>query len=178
MAAVTVGHGFSFDIPAKGLEGNTIVIQTMSPKPIGGMNLTLEKSKSPLAFQLRAGGPNGRFYDAQVVVRVLARGPGALASRYAEDDTPVTGQPWAMDMLEGHPPASAVPLDVRGLSPDLIRAWRYRNHYYIRTGYTIVNPQPNVLGYGEAVGLYEIPQASVVLISADGRTRSIYLDDR
>ena len=104
--------------------------------------------------------------------------PVRLRPRYAEDTTPVTGQPFAMDMLEGHPPANATPLDVRGLSPDLIRAWSYHGHYYVRTGYTIVNPQPQVLGYGEAVGLYEIPQASVVLISVDGRSRSIYLEDR
>ena len=35
-----------------------------------------------------------------------------------------------------------------------------------------------VEGYGEAVGLYEIPQASVVLVSVDGRTHSVYLEDR
>ncbi len=75
VAAVTIGHGFDFDIPARGLEGNSIVIKTMSPRPIGGMNLNLEKGKSPIAFQLRAGGTNGRFYDAEVVVRVLAAGP-------------------------------------------------------------------------------------------------------
>lgn len=178
IAAVTIGHGFQYSVPVHGRNGNTINVVTESPSPRGGMNIMLEGAKSSIPLQLRAAGPQGGGYDAQVTIRVLARGPEARASIAVRDEIPVTGGHEMMDMLEGHAPAQAVPLDIRGLSPDRVRAWKLGSHYFIRTDVTILSPQPLNSAAGENASIYQITPTPVVSVSDNGNTRLIYLDDR
>jgi hypothetical protein len=176
IAAVTVGHGFDYTVPVKGRDGNSINVMTLSPNPRGGMNIMLEGAKSTVPFQLRAAGLQGGDYDAQVTVRIMARGPDAApAMAVRADDTPTTGAAFMTDMLEGHAPADATPLDTIGLSADRVRAWQRGNYDYIRTDVTILSPQPLSFAAGENASIYQIPQAAVVLISDNGRTSSLRL---
>ena len=171
-----MGHGFDYKVPVKGKSGNTINVATLSPSPRGGMNIMLENAKSVVPFVLRAAGPQGGVYDAKVVVKIMALGPQAEASKtVARDDVPTTGDREMDDMLNGHPPAAAVRLDVVGLTADRIRAWKLGNFMYILSDVTILNPQPTAGGAGETVSIFRIRPSPVVLISDNGHTSSIHL---
>ena len=77
-------------------------------------------------------------------------------------------------MLDGVPPADAVPLSVTGVSPDDARAWRLGDKIYLRTQYTVLSPEwtasENGLG---GMTIYALPSTPVVLLSDRNTGRSV-----
>ena len=83
-------------------------------------------------------------------------------------------------MLAGIAPADARPLQVEGVSPDDVRAWRMGNETYLRlrSPSTLLSPPWNATERGEGdVQIYAFPSTPVVLLTVNGRTVSATLKD-
>jgi len=167
-----VAIGFFVCTPTKG--SNVLEITPMSLAPRGGLVISLEGAPSPLTFLLISGG--GR-YDADLSVHVASRGPHAKVEILTQPDAPDTGAPFLTGMLEGVPPADAVPLSVEGVSPDAVRAWRLGRNVYLRTNYTLLSPEWTASEAQAGTTVYAIPNTPVVLLSVNGRTVSALLKD-
>ena len=167
-----VAIGFFVCTPTKG--SNVLEITPMSLAPRGGLVISLEGAPSPLTFLLISGG--GR-YDANLSVHVASRGPHAKVEVMTQPDAPDTGAPFLTGMLEGVPPADAVPLSVEGVSPDAMRAWRLGRNVYLRTTYTLLSPEWTASEAQAGTTVYAIPNTPVVLLSVNGRTVSALLKD-
>jgi len=167
-----VAIGFFVCTPTKG--SNVLEITPMSLAPRGGLVISLEGAPAPLTFLLISGG--GR-YDADLSVHVASRGPHAKVEIMTQPDAPDTSAPFLTGMLEGVPPADAVPLSVEGVSPDAVRAWRLGRNVYLRTNYTLLSPEWTASEAQSGTTVYAIPNTPVVLLSVNGRTVSALLKD-
>jgi intracellular multiplication protein IcmK len=165
--------GFFVCTPVKG--SNVLEITPVSLQPRGGLVVTLEGAEKPVVFLLVAGG--GR-YDADLTVAVGGRGPNAKPELVQHLNRPDTGAPFLTAMLDGVPPADAVPLSVTGVSPDELRAWHFRDRIYVRTRYPLLSPEwtDSEAGPG-GVTVYAVPPTPVILLSADGRTIAAHIKE-
>ena len=162
--------GFYVCTPVKG--SNVIEVTPMSLQPRGGLVVTLQDAPKPLSFMLIGGGGK---YDADLSIQVAERGPKAKATTVAAR-APDTAAPFLTSMLDGVPPAEAIPLSVSGVSPDDLRAWRLGDRVYLRTRLTLVSPEWVGSENGEGgLTVYEVPSTPVVLLSHAGRTVSASL---
>ena len=153
---------------------NVLEITPVSLVPRGGLVVTLEGAPKPLTFLLVSGG--GR-YDANLSIHVADRGPHAKVEIMTQPDAPDTGAPFLTGMLEGVPPADAVPLSVEGVSPEGLRAWRLGRNVYLRTRYTLLSPEWTASEAEAGTTVYAVPNTPVVLLSVNGRTVSALLKD-
>jgi intracellular multiplication protein IcmK len=167
-----IAIGFFVCTPTKG--SNVIEITPLSLAPRGGLVVSLESAPKPLTFLLVTGG--GR-YDADLSVHVADRGPRAKVEIMTQPDAPDTGAPFLTAMLQGIPPADAVPLDVEGVSPEGLRAWRLGHNIYLRTTYTLLSPEWTASEAEAGTTVYAVPNTPVVLLSVNGRTVSASLKD-
>jgi intracellular multiplication protein IcmK len=160
--------GLDATVPVKG--SNVLQLQPRTPYLRGGILVTLQGAPKPLAFMVVSG--KGE-YDADV-----DRGPNAKESIMAPLDIPETGSPDLTAMLDGVPPAQAVPLSVEGVPPDDLMAWQMGDKDYIRTRYMLLSPQWVDSEDGEdGTTIYAVPSTPVILLSADGRTVSARLEE-
>jgi intracellular multiplication protein IcmK len=167
------GFGFDVSVPEKG--SNVMQIIPRSRIPRGGLLVYLKGAPVPLTFMIVAG--QGR-YDARVDARIADRGPNAKVQIITRPNTPETGAAYLTAMLDGTPPAEAVPLVVAGVSPDEVRAWRLGDRVFLRTRYTVISPEWVASEAGEAgVSVYALPSTPIVLLSADGRSVSARLTE-
>ncbi len=164
--------GFFVCSPAKG--SNTLEITPMSVAPRGGLVVSLEGAPKPTTFLLLAG--SGR-YDADLSVHVSDRGPRARVEIMTRPNVPETGSAHLTAMLQGVPPAEAVPLTVSGVSPDHLRAWRLGRNVYLRTAYTLLSPEWTSSEAEGGTTIYAVPNTPVVLLSVNGRTVSASLTE-
>ena len=165
--------GFYVCVPVKG--SNTIEITPMSLVPRGGLVVNLQNGPKPLSFLMIAGRDR---YDADMSIHVSDRGPNAKVMVDTRPGAPVTGAPYLNAMLAGIAPADAMPLNVSGVSPDEVMAWRLGGETYIRTRYTLMSPAWDASESGEGgTTIYAIPSTPVVLLSADSQTVSAELKD-
>jgi intracellular multiplication protein IcmK len=165
-----VASGFIVCVPYKG--SNVLEISPRSRYPRGGLLVNLKGAAAPLPFLILT---NSTHYEARLDVQINQRGPDASPEVYVRSNAPETGAPALTAMLNGEPPADAVPLGIIGASPEAIRAWRYRGQIYIRTRDKILSPEWDGSEYGpDGVGIYAVPNTPVVLMSGgDGRTFSV-----
>ncbi len=168
-----VAVGFFVCTPTKG--SNVLEITPMSLAPRGGLVVSLEGAPKPLTFLLVSGG--GR-YDADLSIHVAERGPNAKVAVVTEPGAPDTGAPFLTGMLEGVPPADAVPLAVEGVPPDGLHAWRLGSHLYLRTQYTLLSPEWTASESEAGMTVYAVPDTPVVLLSVNGRTVSAELKEQ
>jgi intracellular multiplication protein IcmK len=164
--------GFYVCTPTKG--SNVIEITPVSLSPRGGLVVSLEAAQKPITFLLVSGG--GR-YDANLSIHVADRGLHAKVAIMTQPNTPETGAAYLTGMLEGVPPADAVPLSIEGVSPDELRAWRLGKNVYLRTRYTLLSPEWTASEAEGGLTVYAVPATPVVLLSVDGRTVSALLKD-
>ena len=169
-AAMAVG--FFVCAPTKG--SNVLEITPVSLVPRGGLVVSLENAPKPLTFLLVTGG--GR-YDANLSIHVADRGPHAKVEVMTQPDAPDTGAPYLTGMLQGVPPADAVPLDVEGVSPDGLRAWRLGRNIFVRTRYTLLSPEWTASEAEGGTTVYAVPTTPVILLSVNGRTVSALLKE-
>jgi intracellular multiplication protein IcmK len=171
-SAAVRATGLNACVPIQG--SNVLQITPMSRYPRGGLIVTLKNAPKPIAFMVITG--PGR-YDADMTVRVSARGPNAKDAAVTEADAPATGAPFLTAMLDGTPPADAVPLKVTGMSPDDLRGWRIGHTMYLRTSASLVSPGSTESESEYGVTVYAIPETSVVLLSQNDHTISATLSD-
>jgi intracellular multiplication protein IcmK len=165
--------GFDVHVPVKG--SNVLQIAPRSSVPRGGILVNLENAPAPLTFMVVGGRDR---YDARVDVRVAGRGPNAKVEIITRPNTPETGAAYLTAMLDGAPPAEAIPLSVTGVSPDDVRAWRMGDKVYLRTQYTVLAPEWTASENGQGgMTIYAIPSTPVVLLSANGRSISARLSE-
>ena len=167
--------GFLTCVPVKG--SNVLQITPMSLSPRGGLLVNLQGAPKPLVF-LMIGGQDRN--DGELSVRVTHRGPNAKMAIDTRPGAPVTGAPYLNGMLAGIAPADARPLQVEGVSPDDVRAWRMGNETYLRlrSPSTLLSPPWNATERGEGdVQIYAFPSTPVVLLTVNGRTVSATLKD-
>jgi intracellular multiplication protein IcmK len=164
-----MASGFNVCVPYKG--SNTIEIMPLARYPRGGLLVNLKDAPQPISFLLVSG---TKVYDSTVDVRILQSGPDAKPRIIARQNAPETGAPFLTAMLDGVPPASAVPLSVIGGSPEDIRAWRYHHQLVIRTRDTILSPEWMASEHSVGgVTIYAMPPTPVVLMSAGGHSFSV-----
>ena len=94
-----------------------------------------------------------------------------------QPDAPETGAAYLTSMLQGVPPAEAVPLSVEGVSPDAVRAWRLGRNVYLRTSHVLLSPEWTASEAEDGTTVYAIPNTPVVLLSVGGRTVSAELKE-
>lgn len=165
--------GFHVCVPVKG--SNVLQVTPMSLRPRGGLLVNLQGAPKALTFLVVAGGDR---YDADLSVYVDRRGPNARVSVDTRPGAPVTGAPHLTAMLAGIAPADAEPLQVEGVSPDEVRAWRLGGEIYLRTRHTLMSPPWSASESGEGdVRIYALPSTPVVLLSVNNRTVSARLKD-
>ena len=167
-----VAIGFFVCTPTKG--SNVLEITPVSLSPRGGLVVSLEGAPKPITFLLVSGG--GR-YDANLSIHVAERGPHARVEIMTQPEAPDTGAPFLTGMLQGVSPVDAVPLEVEGVSPDGIRAWRLGRNVYLRTRYTLLSPEWTASEAEGGTTVYAVPATPVVLLSVNGRTVSAVLRD-
>jgi intracellular multiplication protein IcmK len=167
-----VAIGFFVCTPIKG--SNVLEVTPISLSPRGGLVVSLEGAPKPLTFLLISGG--GR-YDADLSIHVADRGPHAKVEIMTQPNAPDTGAPYLIGMLEGVPPADARPLEVEGVSPEGLRAWRLGRNVYLRTSYTLLSPEWTASEAEAGTTVYAVPNTPVVLLSVHGRTVSALLKD-
>lgn len=166
--------GFNFRVPVKG--SNVLQIAPRSSIPRGGILVNLQGAPAPLTFMVVGGRDR---YDARVDVKVADRGPNARVAIITRPNTPETGASYLTAMLDGVPPAEAVPLQVTGVSPDDVRAWRMGDKVYLRTPYTVLSPEWVAYENGQGgVSIYALPSTPVVLLSANGRSVAARLTEQ
>ncbi len=164
--------GFHVCVPVKG--SNVVQVTPMSSSPRGSMLVSLQGAPKALTFLITAG--RDRYDD--VSVHVDRRGPNARVQIDTRPGAPVTGAPYLTAMLSGIAPADAKPLDVVGVSPDEVRAWRLGGETFIRTRHTLMSPPWSATENGEGdMRIYALPSTPVVLLSVNGRTVSAQLKD-
>lgn len=164
-----MSSGFTVCVPYKG--SNTLEIMPQSRYPRGGLLVNLRDAPQPLSFLLVSG---TKTYDSTVDMRLLQSGPNAKPQIIARQNAPETGAPYLTAMLDGTPPASAVPLGVVGASPETIRAWRYRHQLFVRTRYTILSPEWDASEHSVGgVTIYALQPTPVILMSGAGHTFSV-----
>lgn len=165
--------GFHVCVPVKG--SNVLQVTPLSALPRGGMLVSLQGAPKALAFLVVSGRDR---YDADVSVHVDRRGPNARVQIDTRPGAPVTGAPYLTAMLSGIAPADAKPLEVVGVSPDEVRAWRLGGETFIRTRHTLMSPPWSATENGEGdMRIYALPSTPVVLLSVNGRTVSAQLKD-
>ncbi len=165
--------GFHVCVPVKG--SNVLQVTPMSLSPRGGLLVNLQGAPKPLTF-LMVGGRDR--YDADLSIHVAHRGPNARVQIDTRPGAPITGAPYLNAMLAGIAPADAKPLQVEGVSPDEVRAWRLGNETYLRTRHTLMSPPWSASESGEGdVRILAFPSTPVVLLSVNGRTVSAQLKD-
>jgi intracellular multiplication protein IcmK len=164
--------GFYVCTPTKG--SNVLEITPVSLVPRGGLVVSLEGAPKPIAFLLLGGG--GR-YDANLSVHVADRGPNAKVEIMTQPNAPDTGAPFLTSMLQGVPPADAVPLSVEGVSPEGLRAWRLGGKVYLRTRYVLLSPEWTASEAEAGTTVYAVANTPVVLVSVGGRTVSVHLQE-
>ena len=166
--------GFDVRVPIKG--SNVLQLAPRSSAPRGGVLVNLQGAPAPLTFMVMAGRDR---YDARVDVKVADRGPNARVQIITRPNTPETGAAYLTSMLDGAPPADAVPLSVSGVSPDDVRAWRLGDKVYLRTQYTVLSPEWTASENGaDNMTIYAIPSTPVVLLSANGRSVAARLTEQ
>ena len=165
--------GFHVCVPVKG--SNVLQVTPMSLSPRGGLLVSLQGAPKALTFLVVAGRDR---YDADVSVHVDRRGPNARVQMDTRPGAPITGAPYLTAMLSGIAPADAKPLQVEGVSPDDVRAWRLGPETYLRTRHTLMSPPWSASESGEGdMRIYALPSTPVVLLSVNGRTVSAQLKD-
>ncbi|MBB4200217.1 intracellular multiplication protein IcmK [Rhodoblastus sphagnicola] len=164
--------GFYVCTPTVG--SNVLQISPASIEPRGGLVVNLKNAPKPLSFLLVGG---GGVYDADLTVHVSKRGPNARGP-VTGPSAPDTASPFLTAMLQGVPPADAVPLNVSGVSPDDFRAWKIGDRVVIRTIYQLVSPEWFASEAAEGnVTVYSLPATPVVLLSKNGATVSASLSE-
>lgn len=164
--------GFYVCTPTVG--SNVLQVSPASLEPRGGLIVNLKGAPKPISFLLVGG---GGVYDADLTVHVAKRGPNALGVA-AAPTAPDTASPFLTSMLQGAPPADAVPLNVAGVSPDDLRAWKIGDRVVIRTSYQMVSPEWFASEAAEGgVTVYSLPSTPVVLLSKNGATVSASLSE-
>ncbi len=165
--------GFDLRVPVKG--SNVLQLAPRSSTPRGGVLVNLQGAPAPLTFMIVGGRDR---YDARVDVRVADRGPNARVQIITRPNTPETGAAYFTAMLDGAPPADAVPLSVSGVPPDDVRAWRLGGEVYLRTQYTVLSPEWTATESGpDNMAIYAIPSTPVVLLSVNGRSVAARLSE-
>lgn len=165
--------GFHSCVPVKG--SNVLQITPLSLAPRGGMLVSLQGADKPLAFLIIGGRDR---YDADITIRVAARGPNARVAIDTRPGAPVTGAPFMNAMLSGIAPADAKPLSVEGVAPDDVRGWRLGNEMYLRTRHVLMSPPWSASERGAGgVTIYALPSTPFALLSVDGRTVSVALKE-
>ena len=165
--------GFHVCVPVKG--SNVLQVTPMSLVPRGGLLVNLQGAPKALTFLVVSG---GKQYDADVSVHVDRRGPNAKTQIDSRPGAPVTGAPYLTAMLSGIAPADAKPLDVVGVPPDDVRAWRLGGETFLRTRYTLMSPPWSASENGEGdMRIYAFPATPYVLLSVGGRTVSAQIKD-
>lgn len=165
-----ISSGFIVCVPYKG--SNVLEITPQSRYPRGGLLVNLKGAAAPLTFLLIT---SRTRYDARLDAQIDQRGPDAAPQVFVRSNAPQTGAPALTAMLNGEPPADAVPLGIIGASPEAIRAWRYRGQIYLRTRDKILSPEWDGSEYGpDGVGIFALPNTPVVLMAnGAGRTFSV-----
>ncbi|WP_259650136.1 DotH/IcmK family type IV secretion protein [Gluconacetobacter diazotrophicus] len=156
--------GISACVPEAG--SNVLQLTPVSRYPTGGVLVSLKGAPKPISFLIVAGTGS---YDADLTARVLWKGPNAKDAPNPEADMPATGDKVLSDIVDGSPPADAVPLAVSGVSPDRLRAWRYANAIYLRTNYQQVSPAPMASETEYGTHVYRIPPTSRILVEDQDR---------
>lgn len=164
--------GFHVCVPVKG--SNVVQVTPLSSSPRGSMLVSLQGAPKALTFLVIAG--RDRYDD--VSVHVDRRGPNARVQIDTRPGAPVTGAPFLTAMLSGIAPADAKPLEVVGVPPDEVRAWRLGGETFIRTRHMLMSPPWSATENGEGdMRIYALPSTPVVLLSVNGRTVSAQLKD-
>lgn len=156
--------GISACVPEAG--SNVLQLTPISRYAHGGILVSLKDAPKPVSFLIVAGTGS---YDADMTARINKRGPNAKDIINTDPEAPSTGSSLMHDILDGTPPAEAIPMLVSGVNPDDLRAWKIANKIYLRTTYQLASPAFSDHQSLYETTAYEIPLTSRLLVSSVSR---------
>ncbi len=143
-------------------KSNTLLVQASDSYKSGNLAVMLEALNTPVMITLL---PGQQAIDYRVDLRVPGLGPNALTMI---DETPGTGDPQLLNVLDGIPPPGAKQIEVLGGE---CQAWLFNDgHLFLRTRLTVLSPGwISVMTSADGMHAYEIQKTPVVLASSRGK---------
>jgi intracellular multiplication protein IcmK len=159
--AYDVGNPAAFHIEWN-KNGNTLIIQPMSPYPYGNMAVILQGLSTPLILTLTAG---QQAFDARIDLHVEGLGPNARAPIVT--GLPQTANPVLLCVLDGIPPPGSITLHVVAGKG---QAWLCGGKLFVRTRYTILSPGwQATMSSADGMKAYELPKVPLLLATENGK---------
>lgn len=162
-----------FEVTPPEAGGHVLRITPLSAHGVGNISIQLVDLVTPITFSLQAGLDVSYYrFDA----RIPEMGPMANVPIIDRGGlTAVAGDTDLISFLEGVPPAEAKPMEVRGVDPRT-RVWQIGSEYYIRTPLSLLSPAwNNSVKSSDGMNVYALNQASVLLLSDNGRMVQAYI---
>ena len=150
-------------------------ISPQSEFAFGNMSITLNRLRTPIIVTLET---NRDVVHYRFDARVTDYGPYANPPLIESGITTTAGSVELSSILEGIAPQSAERLDVAGVD-GRTTAYRQNDVVYLRTPLTLLSPAwSSSTTSADGTNVYEISNASVVLLSDKGRMVRAKLSDR
>jgi intracellular multiplication protein IcmK len=160
---------FQISIPTK--DSPTVEINQLTAYPYGNVNVTLKDNPIPVSLTLVSG---QKEVDARLDVRIMRRGPQA-AALIIDRALPEIADKVLGTILDGVPPDGA-----KFLKSSLpgVAAWKVDKRIYVRTKLTLLSPAwTGFVSSADGTNVYEVTDTPVLLVSVEGRSRSVALGD-
>ena len=171
--SVTVGNPDAYQAIPAGEQGKTNMV-VISPKTLAGESnliITLVGYPVPVIFTLDTGGSS---VDYRLDISIQARGPNAIYDIINGTSLPPTNDALIQGFLDGIPPKGARKVKTSNRE---VEVWHYQDMVFVRSRLEILSPAyvaraRNVSG----VNIYTMAEATVLLVSQDGRMFSVSVD--
>jgi intracellular multiplication protein IcmK len=158
-------------------DGNLLNVMPVQGYGTSTIVVTLEKKDIPLVIRLESDSvrPPERKADALVLFQLAHHGPKAAMPIVENIKETATSEMLAF--LDRVPPASAVRVAL-DTPTDKLTIWRLGDAHYIRTDHTLMWPAWTAVVHGAGnVRCYEAPITPRLMLSADGKIRTVVLKD-
>lgn len=179
ITSFTVGNPAWFNlVKPDGLEsGNMLTINARQNHVNSNIVITLAKHASPIIIQLDAdvdASKTNVHADGLVSYRIDERGPNALIPVIGTSiKSPVTEEMTAF--LDNVPPPEAKLLKTDAGSE--VSVWSFAGKFYLRSPLMLQWPAWSRVVQGHNITVHEIPQTPSIVVSDNGRQRTINIGD-
>ncbi|MHB8408977.1 MAG: DotH/IcmK family type IV secretion protein [Acidiferrobacterales bacterium] len=150
--------------------GSLLTVAPLGDYVESDLVITLQGRATPVVLELKA---SRRRAAVLTELRANMPSPQSASAVFSSPSESPTVDGVLLTFLDDVPPKGAVNLtaSMRG-----VEAWSYRHRLYVRTRYTAVWPAWTAHARGDGrVSIYRMPETSSLLLSVDGRTRTIDL---
>ena len=153
--------------------GHILRVTPLSAHGVGNLSIQLVDLITPITFSLQTGLDVSYYrFDA----RIPEMGPMAHTPIIDQGGLDaVAGNKELISFLEGVPPMKATRLNISGVDPRT-KIWQLGSEYFLRTPLSLLSPAwNNSVKSSDGMNVYALNQASVILLSDNGRMVQAYV---